>query len=127
MMPEYRVLVMLVVLGVLGGCAGRPAPDQSRGEVRVEPVTREDVVQINNQALSLKEQSRFREAATLLRSGIQSSPDTPELHYNLAVISELYLLDLEAALVHYRQYRELSGSEDKRVAGWIADLERRLQ
>ncbi|MDX1597702.1 MAG: hypothetical protein R3295_03490 [Marinobacter sp.] len=127
MMPEYRVLVMLVVLGVLGGCAGRPALEQSRGEVRVEPVTREDVVQINNQALSLKEQSRFREAAMLLRSGIESAADTPELHYNLAVISELYLLDLEAALVHYRQYRELSGSEDKRVAGWIADLERRLQ
>lgn len=126
MMPEYRVLVMLIVLGALVGCAGRPAPEQSRGETRVQSVTRQDVVQINNQALSLKEQSRFREAATLLRSGIESAPETPELHYNLAVISELYLLDLEAALVHYRRYRELSGSEDKRVAGWIADLERRL-
>lgn len=127
MMPEYRVLVILVVIGVLGGCAGRPAPDQSRGEARVQPVTRQDVVQINNQALSLKEQSRFREAAMLLRSGIESAPETPELHYNLAVISELYLLDLEAALAHYRRYREIAGSEDKRVAGWIADLERRLQ
>lgn len=127
MTPEYRVLVMLVVLGTLGGCAGLPAPEQGAEDAKVEPVSMQDVVAINNQALSLKERDRFREAAKLLRSGIEASPATPELHYNLAVISELYLLDLKAALLHYRRYRELSGTEDKRVAGWIADLERRLQ
>ncbi|WP_228257278.1 hypothetical protein [Marinobacter sp. NP-4(2019)] len=127
MMPEYRTLVLLVFLGALTGCAGLAAPEQGREEANGEPVTMEDVVAINNQALALKEQGRFREAAGLLRTGIDSSPETPELHYNLAVISELYLLDLKAALLHYHHYRELSGSEDKQVAGWIADLERRLQ
>ena len=80
----------------------------------------------NNLALLLREQGRFEEAVTVLETGLSHSPVTAELHYNLAVISELYLLDLDGALAHYRRYRSLAGTEDKQVAGWIADLERRL-
>ena len=80
----------------------------------------------NNLALLLREQGRFEEAVTVLETGLSHSPVTAELHYNLAVISELYLLDLDGALTHYRRYRELAGTEEKQVAGWIADLERRL-
>ncbi len=80
----------------------------------------------NNLALLLREQGRFEEAVAVLETGLSHSPATAELHYNLAVISELYLLDLDGALAHYRRYRELAGTEEKQVAGWIADLERRL-
>jgi Flp pilus assembly protein TadD len=86
-----------------------------------------DAVAVNNLALLLREKGRFREAATLLQEGIDYSPQTPELHYNLAVIAELYLLDLELALAHYRRFRELTEQEGPLVAGWIADLERRLE
>lgn len=82
---------------------------------------------VNNLALLLKQQNRFREAASLLEQGLAAAPEVAELHYNLAVISELYLLDLEAALTHYQRYRSLVGDDEKQVAGWIADLERRLQ
>lgn len=85
-----------------------------------------DAMTVNNLALMLMEDKQFREAATLLRNGLDYTPDVPELHYNLGVVSELYLLDLEAALRHYRRYRDLSESGDKAVDGWIADLERRL-
>lgn len=81
----------------------------------------------NNLALLLREQGRFDEAVKTLREGLEHSPDTAELHYNLAVISELYLLDLATALRHYRRYRELADTEGKQVAGWIADLERRVE
>jgi len=43
------------------------------------------------------------------------------------VISEIYLLDLDKALEHYQQYQSLVGEEGSQVAGWIADLERRLE
>jgi len=86
-----------------------------------------DATTVNNLALLLKQQNRFREAARLLEQGVAASPDVAQLHYNLAVISELYLLDLDGALAHYQRYRALTGEEDKLVAGWIADLERRLQ
>ncbi|MDN6318610.1 MAG: tetratricopeptide repeat protein [Marinobacter sp.] len=85
-----------------------------------------DVVTRNNLALLLKQANRFDEAAELLETGLESSPKVAELHYNLAVISELYLLDLKKALSHYKRYQSLSASEDKKVEGWIADLQRRL-
>lgn len=85
-----------------------------------------DALTVNNLALLLMEDRQFGEAAKLLRDGLRYSPQVPELHYNLAVVSELYLLDLKTALRHYRRYRDLTGDEDKAVAGWIADLERRL-
>lgn len=85
-----------------------------------------DAATHNNLALLLKQKHRFNEATALLESGLENSPDVAELHYNLAVISELYLLDLSRALAHYRRYQSLSASEDKKVTGWIADLERRL-
>lgn len=84
-------------------------------------------VTVNNLALVLKDQYRFAEAARLLELGISHSPDVAELHFNLAVIAELYLLDLQTALEHYNRYRELTKKDDQQVAGWIADLERRLQ
>ncbi|MDS1310420.1 MULTISPECIES: tetratricopeptide repeat protein [Marinobacter] len=85
-----------------------------------------DAVIVNNLALLLKQKNRFDEAAALLENGLKLSPEVAELHYNLAVISELYLLDLDRALVHYQRYQGLSADEDKKVTGWIADLERRL-
>ncbi|MBU2955644.1 hypothetical protein [Marinobacter sp. F3R08] len=85
-----------------------------------------NAVTVNNLALVLKDQYRFSEAATLLETGITHSPEVAALHFNLAVISELYLLDLETALAHYNRYRELTEEDDSQVAGWVADLERRL-
>src|SRR5690554_5529011 len=86
-----------------------------------------DAAAANNLALLLKQQNRFEEAAGVLRTAIQGSPDVADLHYNLAVISEIYLLDLSAALNHYQRYTELAAEEDKAVTGWMADLQRRLQ
>jgi Flp pilus assembly protein TadD len=85
-----------------------------------------DAMTVNNLALMLMEDKQFGEAATLLRNGLEYAPNVPELHYNLGVVSELYLLDLKSALRHYRRYRDLSEDADKAVDGWIADLERRL-
>jgi tetratricopeptide (TPR) repeat protein len=89
-----------------------------------------DAVSANNLALLLREKGEFQQAVSTLQEGLESSPDTAELHYNLAVIAELYLLDLDLALAHYRRFSELTDQEDEQqsqlVAGWIADLERRL-
>ncbi|SFM54568.1 hypothetical protein [Marinobacter zhejiangensis] len=87
----------------------------------------DDVVSVNNLALLMQREGGFGEARGLLEQGLKYSPEVPELHFNLAVLSELYLLDLETALAHYRRYQELSEDENARVAGWIADLERRVQ
>ncbi|WP_372985168.1 tetratricopeptide repeat protein [Marinobacter sp.] len=152
----YRLLGLLGVLW-LSGCAGpaveqqaaKPeinpvlaaeharramsAWEQGDRETAVEAwrqavaLNPEDPVAVNNLALALKEQYRFVEAVDLLERGLARSPEVAQLHYNLAVISELYLLELDKALAHYRAYQDLAGEEDAAVDGWIADLERRLQ
>lgn len=85
-----------------------------------------DALSINNLALLLREAGDFRQASEVLEQGLAYSPRVPELHFNLAVLSELYLLDLPRALDHYRQYQALLPTPEKRVEGWIADIERRV-
>ncbi|WP_404362316.1 tetratricopeptide repeat protein [Marinobacter sp.] len=86
-----------------------------------------DTMAINNLALIMQETGEFQAASQLLKKGLRHDGDAPELHYNLAVLSELYLLDLETALEHYREYQRITATEDGEVKGWIVDLERRLQ
>lgn len=149
-------MVLLGSIALLSGCATSPVepvskppvlqPEQARvhaqqgsaayeqGDVsgaieawnRAVELNPADAATVNNLALLLKQKNRFDEAAVVLENGLKLSPEVPELHYNLAVISELYLLDLDRALTHYQRYQGLSASEDKKVTGWIADLERRL-
>lgn len=47
-------------------------------------------------------------------------------YLNLGILQDLYLGNLSAALVSYRQYQQLTGGTDSRVAKWIVDIERRL-
>lgn len=94
-----------------------------REAVRLDPG---NPVVVNNLAVLLIEQNQFADAATVLEQGVEFTPTVAELHYNLAVVSELYLLDLGKALSHYHRYRALTPADDEAVAGWIADLERRL-
>jgi tetratricopeptide (TPR) repeat protein len=154
MTPETARAVLLAgCLALLAGCASQPKPEpvvvntseaselvRQAWEAHQQGRTNEaleryreafslnpgNALTANNLALLLREQGRFDEAVMVLEAGLRNSPATSELHYNLAVISELYLLDLDGALAHYRRYRELADSEEKQVAGWIADLERRL-
>lgn len=156
MVPDaVRSLLLMVCLVVLvAGCASKPSPGpvvdngaeagelaRQAWQLQQQGNTKEALVQYrrafsldpgnamtaNNLALLLREQGHFREAVAMLRKGLEHSPETAELHYNLAVISELYLLDLGTALHHYRRYRDLADTEGKQVAGWIADLERRVE
>lgn len=149
-------LLMVLLAGLLAGCAaqaprtgqpdgvnpelaagfvktGRLAYEQGRKEAAIEAWQKAvaldptNAATVNNLALLLVDQHRFEQAASLLQAGISHTPDVAELHYNLAVIAELYLLDLATALSHYQRYRALARNDDEQVAGWIADLERRLQ
>ncbi len=82
---------------------------------------------INNLALLLQRRGRFEQARAVLKAGLAHAEDAPELHYNLGILAELYLLDLKTALAEYQRYQQLSGEKNHQVEGWIADLERRLK
>lgn len=57
---------------------------------------------------------------------LSAEPDNETVVLNLGILYELYLGRLPEALAAYRQYQDLSDSEDRKVKGWVMDLERRL-
>lgn len=86
-----------------------------------------DAAATNDLALLYQRDGRVEEAASLLRRALEAHPKQPRLHYNLGVLFELYLLDLEQALAHYRHYQSVRDGKDEEVALWIRDLERRVE
>lgn len=80
----------------------------------------------NNLALLLRDGGRFKQARALLERAIKANPDQASLHYNLAVICDIYLLDRHTAIQQYRAYQRLLKKPDRRVAGWIAQLQREV-
>jgi tetratricopeptide (TPR) repeat protein len=56
---------------------------------------------------------------------LQIKPDYAAAHLNLGILYDTYLGRPADALVHYRQYQQLAGKEELRIAAWIAEIESR--
>jgi len=80
---------------------------------------------LNQLGMLLRRQGRFQEAESAYLKAVMADPDYPLPHYNLGVLNELYLQQLESALLHYERYQALA-ENDKQVGKWIADLKRRI-
>jgi tetratricopeptide (TPR) repeat protein len=81
---------------------------------------------LNQLGMVLRRQGKFVEAENAYLKAVAADPDYALAHYNLAVLYDLYLQRLDAALTHYERYQVLSG-EDQQVTRWIADLKRRIE
>jgi len=68
----------------------------------------------------------FEAAEQHYLSCIERVPGHGPALLNLGILYELYLGRLSDALVYYRQYQTLLTEPDRRVQGWVMDLERRL-
>ncbi|MDM3872239.1 tetratricopeptide repeat protein [Porticoccus sp. W117] len=99
------------------------AQDYFTESIRVNP---SNLSAYNLLALVKREQGAFAEAKALYEKALAVWPYHPESHYNLGVLNELYLGDLQSASHHFGQYQKLLPEPDKRVAGWIKDLQRRI-
>lgn len=80
---------------------------------------------LNQTGMLRRRQGRFADAEEAYLAAIAADSTYALPHYNLAVLNELYLQRLEAALVHFQKYQELGGN-DTQVEKWIVDLERRI-
>ncbi|MCZ6711059.1 MAG: tetratricopeptide repeat protein [Gammaproteobacteria bacterium] len=68
----------------------------------------------------------FRGAEEHYRSCLEQVPNFGFAHLNLGILYELYLGRLPEALEAYRRYQILAAEPDRKVQGWVVDLERRL-
>jgi tetratricopeptide (TPR) repeat protein len=86
-----------------------------------------DAVAYNHLGILLRYQGQFEEARKRYQRAIAIDSDYAYAHLNLGILFDIYLQDLKLALKQYQKYQALIGEEDKQVAGWIVDIQRRLK
>lgn len=79
----------------------------------------------NQLGVLFRTQGEFAEAEAHYLKCVNGTPDYAAAYLNLGILYELYLGRLNEALAAYRQYQVLVPEPDRKVAGWVMDLERR--
>lgn len=77
------------------------------------------------QALLQRENGEFSAAEKTYLQAAACDPQDAMIPFNLGILYDLYLQDLNNALVQYQRAQELMGSPDDKLSVWIADLQRR--
>ena len=79
----------------------------------------------NECGLLFRKKGRFDEARSMYEQVLAAYPNYYPAHRNMGILCDLYLNDLENALIHYETYSRAM-PKDKQVTLWIADLKSRL-
>lgn len=87
----------------------------------------QSVVSLNHLGIISRGEGEFDKAHEYYQRALKVNPDYPYVHLNMGILLELYMGKLPEALEHYKRYQELTKEEDKKVKGWIVDLERRIK
>jgi Tfp pilus assembly protein PilF len=83
-------------------------------------------VALNELAAVQREAGRFKDAEASYRQALSADPAHHRTHRNFAVLLDLYLWRPAEALQHFETYLSESGTADRQVSGWIAELKRRV-
>lgn len=99
--------------------------DQAEDRLK-EALAREadNPVAANELALLYRRMGRFADARAIYEKLLAKYQNFHIARKNLAVLCDLYLRDYACALTHYKIYAE-NTPQDKSVAIWIADLQKR--
>lgn len=85
-----------------------------------------NLINYNQYAIYLREQGRFSEAERTYLHAISVRDTDSTTHKNIGILYDIYLGDQTKALQHFNRYQVLTDGQDRKVKGWIADLERQL-
>ncbi len=80
----------------------------------------------NQLGVVYREMGRFKEAEQAYITALKLDPKHANTELNLGILLELYLQDPKRALPHFQAYESLR-NQDKEVAKWIKDIERRRE
>jgi tetratricopeptide (TPR) repeat protein len=81
---------------------------------------------LNQLALIKREQGDFRAAETHYLSALAVWPKHDVSHKNLGILYDMYMGELAKALEQFEIYQFLQPEPDRRINGWIIDLQRRI-
>jgi Flp pilus assembly protein TadD len=85
-----------------------------------------DAVAYNHLGVAYRELGEFKQAQQAYEEALKLKPDYADAHLNIGILYDVYLNDLNQALLQYQQYQSLSSSPDPKVEKWIVDLNRRV-
>lgn len=80
----------------------------------------------NQLAILHRERGEFAEAEKLYLKALDVWPHNPVVHRNLGILYDLYMGRLSEALQHYKMSQKVISEPERKVEGWIVDLERRI-
>lgn len=80
---------------------------------------------LNELGVLSRQLGKFKQAQVSYESAIRIDEQYAVAHYNLAVLADLYLHDPVLAMQEFEIYQTLIPEPDKKVAGWIIELQRR--
>lgn len=58
------------------------------------------------------------------KQAIENKEDYAIAHYNIALLYDIYLQDINSALPHYEKYLKLINNKDKNTVDWVEQLKR---
>lgn len=80
----------------------------------------------NQLAVMYREQGKFKEAESYYQQALLIWPGYLDAYLNLGMLYELYMGELSKALKQYEIYQSYQQEPERRVKGWIKDLQRRV-
>ena len=86
-----------------------------------------DAVAHNHLGILQRQKGQFENALKRYQRAIDIDQDYAAAHLNLGILFDIYLQDLNKALLQYEKYQTLITEEDAQVAGWIVDIQRRIK
>lgn len=111
-------------LGIIYFRAGKKA-DAEAAFLRAVEINAKNAVSLDYLGVMSRDKGEFKQAADYYQRAIKADADYAFAYRNYGILLELYMGKLAEALVQYKKYQDVTGGEDKLVAKWIIDLERR--
>lgn len=88
---------------------------------------KDDAIAYNHLGILARMRGEFEKSRQHYEQAISIDSEYAAAYLNLGILFDIYIQDIEQALTHYEKYQELTNNENKTVAGWIVDIERRIK
>ncbi|NNE63965.1 MAG: tetratricopeptide repeat protein [Gammaproteobacteria bacterium] len=93
---------------------------------RAISLNKDDAVAYNHMGILTRMRGEFQKSRQHYERAISIDDEYAAAQLNLGILFDIYIQDIKQALTQYRKYQTLTNNENKTVAGWIVDIERRL-
>ena len=98
-------------------------PEKALELVKIALSKNPDLAQALNLLAYLEQVSgEIKEAEKHYKEAIRNKNDYAIAHYNIALLYDVYLQDIESAIPHYEKYLKLINNEDKNTADWLEQI-----